>query len=171
MLEFVFDLQRFDDGDLGAEPSTSEAQPSTDEAQDIPEELGGLPEDIARETMEEWVDTQSAEAQSTTEPDAKPGAVPYDRFKEKVDEANRLKAQLEDYQRRFQAQQQQAPQGQQPPPQPQPPRQPPLKITLEISKQINKAIEEEALSMTSKNKLTRVYSCANVIATNIHNAR
>lgn len=153
MLEFVFDLQRFDDGDIGAEPSTSEAQPSNEDAQDIPEELGGLPEDIARETMEEWADTQSEQAQTTTEPDAKPGAVPYDRFKEKVDEANRLKAQLEEYQRRFQAQQQQSPQGQQqPPPQPQPPRQPPLKITPEISKQINKAIEEEALSMTGLTK-------------------
>lgn len=153
MLEFDFDLQRFDDEDIGAEASTSEAQPSTDEAQDIPEELGGLPEDIARETMEEWADTQSEQAQATTEPDAKPGAVPYERFKEKVDEANRLKAQLEEYQRRFQAQQQQAPQGQQQqPPPPPPPRQPPLKITPEISKQINKAIEEEALSMTGLTK-------------------
>lgn len=154
MLEFDFDLQRFDDGDIGAEPSESEAQPSTEEAQDIPEELGGLPEDIARKTMEEWESTQSESAPSTTQEETKPGAVPYDRFKEKVDEANRLKAQLEEYQRRFQAQQQQAPQGQQqqPPPQPQPPRQPPLKITPEISKQINKAIEEEALSMTGLTK-------------------
>ena len=154
MLEFDFDLQRFDDDDIGADAN---AEPSTEDAQDIPEELSGLPEDIARETLEEWESTQAEQSESSetsemTQTEDKPGAVPYDRFKEKVDEANRLKAQLAEYQRQFQAQQQ-APQAQQQPrPQPQAPRQPSIKLTPEISKQINKAIEEEALSISGLTK-------------------
>lgn len=156
MLEF--DLQRFDDEETTSQP---------EEAQPLPEELNGLPEDIARETLAEWeasqaqsqaetqeesqpeTETESEDTQSETEPESqaeKPGAVPYERFKEKVDEANRLKAQLEEYQRRLQ-QQQQPPQ-----PQPQKPASPP--ITPEFSRQLNAEIEQRALQFTGFNKDT-----------------
>lgn len=117
MLEF--DLQRFDD---------DEAEQSSEEAQPLPEELNGLPEDIARETFAE-----REASQTETDAESKPGAVPYERFKEKIDEANRLKAQLEEYQQRFQQ-----------PPQP--------TITPEFSKQLQATIEAEALALTGLTK-------------------
>lgn len=160
MLDFEFDLQRFDDDgaqDTSAEPTAAE---SSEDKEPIPEELNGIPEDIARETMAEWKATQAESEGEPAQTGRQPGAVPYDRFKEKVDEANQLKAQLAQYQRQFGQQQQ----VQQPPPQPQvqqqqqPPfqapqiPQPQMKITPEIAKQINLAIEEEARAMTDFTK-------------------
>lgn len=154
MLEFEFDLQRFDDDgaqDTSAEPTVAE---SSEDKEPIPEELNGIPEDIARETMAEWKASQAESEDEPAQTGKQPGAVPYDRFKEKVDEANQLKAQLAQYQRQFGQQQQ----VQQPPPQPQVQQQPQfqapqvpqpqMKITQEIAKQINLAIVEEARAMT-----------------------
>ena len=139
---FEFDLQRFDE-------ETSSPQPETQaEEKPIPEELGGLPEDIARETMAEWEKLQpnpeeipQPEEQPETPPEEKPPteeSVPYARFKEKVDEANRLKAQLAEFQQRLQQPQTQTPQFQ--PPQ--------IKITPEISAKINAAIKAEAMALS-----------------------
>ena len=140
---FEFDLQRFDE----EQPASAETETSQEEQEPIPEELGGLPEDIARETMVEWEQSQAKEEPSQEPPqEAKPQtqeSVPYARFKEKVDEANQLKAQLAEYQR--QAQQPQQPQPQQPPPQFQPQQ---LKITPEICAKITEAIKAEAMALS-----------------------
>lgn len=138
---FEFDLQRFDEE--AAEPN-SEPETLTEEQEPIPEELSGLPEDLARETMAEWAQSQAElEPQSEPEPPKPPTeeSVPYARFKEKVDEANQLKAQLAEYQRQLQQQQ---------PPQPQQPQTPQLKITPENSAKISEAITAEAMALTAK---------------------
>lgn len=144
---FEFDLQRFDDD--GADQGESADVPQEGgEEEPLPEELNGLPEDIARETFDEWKASQSQEdaqgVQETPKPQTEE-SVPYVRFKEKVDEANQLKAQLAEYQRRMQQQQLPAP----PPPQPQTqqPPQPQMRITPEIAKKINEAIDAEAKLM------------------------
>ena len=142
---FEFDLQRFDEENT---EQSVQSETSTEEEKPIPEELGGLPEDIARETMAEWEKLQPKpeEPQPETPPEPKPPteeSVPYARFKEKVDEANQLKAQLAEYQRRLQ--QQQPPQTQAQQPQFQPPQ---IKITPEISAKINAAIKAEALALS-----------------------
>lgn len=150
---FEFDLQRFDD-EAADQSESAEVQPQeSGEAEPLPEELNGLPEDIARETLAEWKATQPQKpanepanepAQDTPKPPRTEESVPYARFKEKVDEANQLKAQLAEYQRRMQ--QQPAPQPA-PPPQPQPaPQQ--ARITPEFAEQINTAITAEALTIS-----------------------
>ena len=142
---FEFDLQRFDD-EAADQGESAEVQPQeSGEAEPLPEELNGLPEDIARETLAEWKATQAQEpaAQETPRPQTEE-SVPYVRFKEKVDEANQLKAQLAEYQRLMQ--QQSVPQP--PPPQPQPaPQQ--ARITPEIAQKINAAITAEALAISN----------------------
>ena len=153
---FEFELQRFDDE--GADQGESADVPQEGgEEEPLPEELSGLPEDIARETLAEWKASQSQEgtqsAQETQETQETPKpqteeSVPYARFKEKVDEANRLKAQLAEYQRQMQQQ----PAQFQPLPAPQPPplqqpQQPQMRITPEIAKKIEAAITAEAKLM------------------------
>lgn len=146
---FEFNLQRFDE-EAAEQPTTSEPETSAEEEQPIPEELGGLPEDIARETLAEWEQSQPKpeEPQPQEEP-PKPQteeSVPYARFKEKVDEANKLKAQLAEYQRQQQApQSQQAQQAQQQRQQFQPPQ---IRITPEISAKLNEAIKAEAMELS-----------------------
>lgn len=162
---FTFDLQRFDE-ETAAQDSTAQSAadtPQTD-AEPIPEDLNGLPEEIARETMAEWEQVQAEKVADSTPSDTgrQQGAVPYDRFKEKVDEANQLKAQLAQYQQRYGQQQPQQPQqgqqvpqqGQQPPQQFQVPQVPlpQIKITPEISKKINLAIEAEAMALSGMTK-------------------
>lgn len=149
---FEFELQRFD-GEAADQGESAEVQPQeSGEAEPLPEELNGLPEDIARETLAEWKATQAqAPAQEPPQESAQEAprpqteeSVPYVRFKEKVDEANQLKAQLAEYQRLMQ--QQPAPQP--PPPQPQPaPQQ--ARITPEIAQKINAAITAEALAISN----------------------
>lgn len=142
---FEFDLQRFNE-ESTEQPTQSQPESSTEEEKPIPEELSGLPEDIARETLAEWEKSQpKPEEPKPQEEPPKPQneeSVPYARFKEKVDEANQLKAQLAEYQR--QAQQQQQPQQ---PPQPQF-RPPQFQITPEISAKINEAIQAEAMQLS-----------------------
>lgn len=148
---FEFDLQRFDDDGADQGESADVPQESGEE-EPLPEELSGLPDDIARDTLAEWKASQPKEdTQGTQEPQEAPKpqteeSVPYARFKEKVDEANQLKAQLAEYQRRMQQQP-----VQQPPPQPQP-AQPQMKITPEIAKKINDAIDAEAKLMCGLSK-------------------
>ena len=147
---FEFDLQRFTEENTDAEQSAEVETPS-EEQQPIPEELGGLPEDIARETLAEWEKLQTKPEEEPQEEPPKPQteeSVPYARFKEKVDEANQLKAQLAEYQRRLQqSQPQQPPQPQQPQFQP-----PQMRITPEISAKINEAIQAEAMALSGMSK-------------------
>ena len=149
---FEFELQRFDDETATEQAAdTGEQQSAIAEQEALPEELNGLPEDVARETFNEWKSTQQAtgeqeqneqhRAQKTEE------SVPYARFKEKVDEANQLKAQLAEYQRRVQ---QQLPL--QPTAQPQQPARPPVIITPEIAQKINEVVDERAMSLSGLTK-------------------
>lgn len=149
-----FDLQRFDEEST---EQSADAQPesSSEEQEPIPEELSGLPEDIARETMAQWEKSQPTPEEEPQKENEQPSeekpkteeSIPYARFKEKVDEANQLKAQLAEYQRRLQEQQQ--PQQQTKPKQPsQQPQSPQFKITPEISAKINEAIKAEAMTLT-----------------------
>ena len=148
---FEFDLQRFDE-ESTEQPTQNQPEPSTEEEKPIPEELSGLPEDIARETLAEWEKSQPKpeEPPKSQEEPPKPQteeSVPYARFKEKVDEANQLKAQLAEYQR--QAQQQQPPQQQPSQPKPQPQFQlPQFQITPEDAVKINEAIQAEAMKLS-----------------------
>ena len=160
---FEFDLQRFDE-ESSEQPESTQSESLSEEQEPIPEELSGLPEDIARETMTEWKQSQTAvepqpeepqvEETPTEEPqESKPQtqeSVPYARFKEKVDEVNQLKAKLAEYQRRLQEQQQQ-PQTQQKQPSQQS-QSPQFKITPEISAKINEAIKAEAMTLTGMNE-------------------
>lgn len=152
-----FDIQRFaDDGETTSE-STPESAPETqaEEQESIPEELGGLPEDIARETMAEWEQSQTTQE---AEPAQAEPQITREDYQSKLEEINRLKAQLAQYQQpqqqQAQAQPQPATQTQQPqPPQAQqvPPAQfqiPQLKMTPELSKKISDAISAEAKAMT-----------------------
>ena len=147
---FEFDLQLFDE--KSEEPqSAPETETSEESAEPLPEELSGLPEEYAREVLAEHehhqtepeVEEESQPAFAEERKTPAPSTVPYDRFKEKVDEANRLKAQLAEYQKR-----------QQPQPQPQQPQQqqqyqlPQFRITPEISEKITQAIDAEAMTMT-----------------------
>ena len=135
---FEFDLQLF--AEESSEPQSAPETPSEESAEPLPEELSGLPEEYAREVLAEHEHQQTeVEEESSPTEERKtqtPSTVPYDRFKEKVDEANRLKAQLADYQKRQQPQQQQ---------QYQPPQ---FRITPEISAKITQAIDAEAMTMT-----------------------
>ena len=142
---FEFDLQLFDE--KSEEPqSAPETETSEESAEPLPEELSGLPEEYAREVLAEHehhqtepeVEEESQPAFAEERKTPAPSTVPYDRFKEKVDEANRLKAQLAEYQKRQQPQQQQ---------QYQPPQ---FRITPEISAKITQAIDAEAMTMTGK---------------------
>ena len=142
---FEFDLQLFDE--KSEEPqSAPETETSEESAEPLPEELSGLPEEYAREVLAEHerhqtepeVEEESQPALAEEHKPQTPSTVPYDRFKEKVDEANRLKAQLAEYQKRQQPQQQQ---------QYQPPQ---FRITPEISAKITQAIDAEAMTMTGK---------------------
>lgn len=149
---FEFDLQRFDE-DAAAQTESADAPQQQAEEEPLPEELNGLPEDIARDAFNMWKAQQQAEepkaeqqAQAEAQPAQTEESVPYVRFKEKVDEANQLKAQLAEYQRRAQQQAVQSPPQQQPPPRQ--PAQPQMRITPEIAQKMNEAIEERAMRLS-----------------------
>lgn len=144
-----FNLQRFTD----EETANTETENKPEE-QSIPEELSGLPEKYAREVLEQSKAESKPQSENTPQEETpedparaeeKPKteeSVPYARFKEKVDEANQLKAQLAEYQRQTQSQQQEktAPQQQF--------QEPQFRITPEISAKINAAIKAEAMSLS-----------------------
>ena len=169
---FEFDLQMFADEateDNGVaedtEVSQGESEPQEEtEKEPIPEELGGLPEDAAREVMAEAAAKQEEEKEeSEPEPNNAPddsqvvktGTIPYPRFKEKVDESNALKAELEAYRQRFGDLKgnQQAPKAQPTMMKPvempqQPPQMPQLNLSPEVIKQIDELKKQEALRMS-----------------------
>lgn len=124
-----FNLQRF------AEESESDSELQAEEKEPIPEELGGLDEDIAREAMAEWEEFKQNDAPESSEDAVDKDTVSRADYQAKVEEAEKLKAQLAEYQRRVQ-------------PSPQPLPQPQIKITPEISAKINEAIKAEAMNMS-----------------------
>lgn len=175
MFEHVFDLQMFAEEEAVEQTIETEATESTEgepeeEKEPIPEELGGLPEEAAREVMAEAAkmeegepeDNASAEVSKAEEEGiVKNQAIPYTRFKQKVDESNALKAELESYKAKYgelNAQQPaQKPQQNKPPQsvqtqQPAPQEMPPLNLTPEIVKQIDELKKKEAIRMTGLSK-------------------
>lgn len=178
---FYFDLQMFAEEEveqtIDTEVTESPEGEQEEEKKPIPEELGGLPEDAAREVMAEAEKLQQAEeepqedtgevSKAEEESIVKKEAIPYVRFKQKVDESNALKAELESYKAKYgelnaqpaqqsqpapQVQQTQKPQQNQPMQQvqyqPMPQDMPPLNLTPEIVKQIDDLKKQEALRMT-----------------------
>lgn len=167
---FEFDLQMFADDeatenndaveDTSAEVSDGAESVEEEEKEPIPEELDGLPEDAAREVMAEVsAKTEQEEPEQSNVPDdsqvVKTGAIPYPRFKEKVDESNALKAELEAYRQRFgDLKSNQQATNTQPammkPAAPQQVRQemPQLNLTPDVIKQIDELKKQEALRMS-----------------------
>ena len=172
MFEHVFDLQMFAEDEasvdtVDTEVAADEAGEQEEEKEPIPEELGGLPEEAAREAMAEAEKLQQKEeepqedtgevSKAEEEGIVKNQAIPYSRFKQKVDESNALKAELESYKAKYgELNAQPAPQPQQSQPaqmnpvqyQPMPQEMPPLNLTPEIVKQIDTLKKQEALRMT-----------------------
>ena len=183
MFEHVFDLQMFAEEEAVEQTIETEATDSTEgepeeEKEPIPEELGGLPEEAAREVMAEAEKLQQGEPQEDTgevskaeeEGIVKNQAIPYTRFKQKVDESNALKAELESYKAKYGELNTQPPQQSQPAQQVQqqqpayaamqpvqyqqsvPQEMPPLNLTPEIVKQIDELKKQEAIRMTGLSK-------------------
>ena len=163
------------------EVKVGDTVPEEEPKPEIPEELQGIPEHIAREAMDEMAKAEPKEPEedtSTEEPTIEPTtntesrkeqddnilpnqAVPYIRFKQQLDENNKLKEQLKQYQKgnnTNQAPMQQpvmAP-GNQPlqqTPMQQPAQQTPV-ITADVTQQIEKAIKMEAMRMTGMSEET-----------------
>jgi hypothetical protein len=171
MFDYVFDLQMFAEDEasvdtVDTEVAADEAGEQEEEKEPIPEELGGLPEEAAREVMAEAEKLQQKEeepqedtgevSKAEEEGIVKNQAIPYSRFKQKVDESNALKAELESYKAKYgELNAQPAPQPQQSQPAPQqvqyqpaPQEMPPLNLTPEVVKQIDELKKQEALRMT-----------------------
>ncbi|WP_295155163.1 hypothetical protein [Selenomonas sp. AE3005] len=177
---FEFDLQMFADEEAEQSVETSaeventdveageaEAQEPEEEKEPIPEELDGLPEEAAREVMAEAAKLDEEKAEPESEPQeiddsqiTKTQQIPYKRFKEKVDESNALKAELEAYKKQYGALNNQQPAQQEPqnfgqPAMMQPvmannrPQQvPQLNLTPDVMKQIEELKKQEALRMS-----------------------
>lgn len=161
--------------------------PEEEPKPDIPEELAGLPEEIAREAMEEAAkatpedtedsedggsDKESSLAENTDSQKTEKGeyddilpnqAVPYIRFKQLLDENNKLKQQANQQANQQQINNNQAPMqqpvmapGNQPlqqTPMQQPVNQAPV-ITADVTQQIEQAIKMEAMRMTGMSEET-----------------
>lgn len=111
-----FDIQLFaEEEETTDQQTTTENQPEEEAPQqeEIPQELDGLPEEVAREAMQEVEEQRRDEEEAApAEPensDKKPSKsgtpdntnIPYPRFKEQVDKANSLEAQLEAYRAKY----------------------------------------------------------------------
>lgn len=168
MMKDLFDLQRFAE-DEAAEDTAGAAEGTSTEgshAEDIPAELEGVSEDVAREVMAEAnrEDAQDDGADADQDSDNKPDTtaqqkpepnqkIPYQRFKQQVDKANDLEAQLAAYRQKFgdinsTPPTQQQPQPQQAPPQPQPAPQPQMQFSPAVAEQIQAAIKQRAMQLT-----------------------
>lgn len=172
-MDMLFDLQMFAEDateETNAEVTEATAAEAPEEpAEEIPEELDGVSEEVAREVMQEAeakeqeereTESASADRDSVNKPvDAtKSGQkIPYQRFKQQVDKANDLEAQLAAYRQKFgdinSAPQQQA--AQQPAQQQEPPQQPKqmqgqqMQLTPEVAKQIQSVIRQRAMQLTN----------------------
>lgn len=164
--EMIFDLQLFADGNEIAENEIAEnnetaASDETEtktEQEPIPAEFDGLSEETARAAMAEMKATNDEgdkpESIADTDGEAsQPGAIPYARFKEKVDETNELKAKLAEYENRFaemQQTQQQSPQQAVTPVQRQQPQvQQQQTINPQFFAQVEQIARQNAMQMTN----------------------
>jgi hypothetical protein len=177
---FEFDLQMFADeeaeqsvetsaevGNTDVEAGEVETQEPEEEKEPIPEELDGLPEEAAREVMAEAAKLDEEKAEPESEPQeiddsqiTKTQQIPYKRFKEKVDESNALKAELEAYKKQYGALNNQQPAQQEPQnfDQPammqsvmannQPQQVPQLNLTPNVMRKIEELKKQEALRMS-----------------------
>ena len=177
MFDYVFDLQMFAEDEASVEAVDTEADgveagEQEEEKEPIPEELDGLPEDAAREVMAEAAKMEEREPEDNAATEVSKAeeegivenqAIPYPRFKQKVDESNALKAELESYKAKYgelnaqPTQQAHKPQAQpyqmqQVQYQTAPQEMPPLNLTPEVVKQIDQLKKQEAIRMTGLSK-------------------
>ena len=180
---FEFDLQMFADEetaeqepvdtgveDTGAnepEESGAENPEEAGEKAPIPEELDGLPEEAAREVMAEAAKLEQGEKEEPVEDKGeedkaiiKNQAIPYSRWAQKLDENNKLKAELDNYKQKFgslEVQQNAQPSQQAAPTQPammkpvapqQAPQMPQLNLTPDVMQKIEELKKQEALRMS-----------------------
>lgn len=166
MAEFDENVQAVAEESTAAE--TTETTETTEnveqaEATTVPPELEGIDDDeIVKEVMAEAKGIPVEELEQKEEPadPAAPSAIPYVRFKEKVDEGKAKDAEIAELKKQIEAfKKQQAPQYQAPapqaPPVPQPPQQSvqaPFQLNKENIDLINKAINEQAQAMAQLSK-------------------
>ena len=168
MAEFDENVQAVADESTAAETTeTTEnvdnASESQEDANTIPPELEGIDDDeIVKEVMAEAKGIPIEELEPKEEPadPAAPSAIPYVRFKEKVDEGKAKDAEIAELKKQIEAfKKQQTPQYQAPAPQAQPTPQPPqqgVQAPFQLNKEnidlINKAINEQAQAMAQLSK-------------------
>lgn len=137
------------------------ASESQEDANTIPPELEGIDDDeIVKEVMAEAKGIPVEELEPKEEPadPAAPSAIPYVRFKEKVDEGKAKDAEIAELKKQIEAfKKQQTPQYQAPAPQVQPAPQPqgvqaPFQLSKENIDIINRAINEQAQAMAQLSK-------------------
>ena len=154
-----FDIQLFAEEET-EQTQTVETPEEETPQEEIPQELDGLPEEVAREAMQEVEEQRQEEETAPAEPensDKKPSKsgtpdntnIPYPRFKEQVDKANSLEAQLEAYRAKY------GEIGKDQPPaaveQSNTEKEPAFGVpqfTPEISQKIEEAVKQQALQMT-----------------------
>ena len=145
------------------ETTGQEVEASTSELEVDNELFEGIPEDIVNdfikeEGLDKGKETESAvvpsndkEVGTDEEVDVPNQKIPYSRFKQKVDEANSLKAELEELKKVHEQLKNQRVQQpiQQQPVAPTPPTQPqqPFKFTAEVSQAIENRVNEVAMEM------------------------
>ena len=161
MAEFDENVQAVAEESTAAETTeTTENVEQQAEATTVPPELEGIDdEEIVKEVMAEakGVSVEELEPKEESADPAAPSAIPYVRFKEKVDEGKAKDAEIAELKKQIEAfkkQQTQAPQVQAPAPQAPPaPQQPqqgvqaPFQLNKENIDLINKAINEQAQAM------------------------
>ena len=157
-----------DTGVSEPEESGAENPEEAGEKAPIPEELDGLPEEAAREVMAEAAKLTENEGKEEPTEDKgeedkaiiKNQAIPYSRWAQKLDENNKLKAELDNYKQKFgslDVQQNVQPTPQAAPSQPammkpvapqQPPQMPQLNLTPDVMQKIEELKKQEALRMS-----------------------
>lgn len=173
MFDF-FDLQRFAEevteetksAEATAEESVqTSAEENETENEPVPEELEGLSEEVARETMAEAAKLAepkekeelptAKDEQQDDESIIKTGSIPYARWAQKLDENNKLKAEIEEYKKKLNAAQS-VPQPANdagarpatPPSQQYSTPMPQIDLSPEVMKQIDTIKKQEALRMS-----------------------
>lgn len=146
---FNFDLQLFDEEVNETSAVEENSAENTTESAELPEDFEGL-EEYKEEILQEVAEMKNEETEETT-PVQK---IPYERFKQKVDEVNALKAQIDELKKS--AEKPPPKENNSPPPsesrqisQPQPPPPiPQLQVTPELMNAMQAATNNLALQMS-----------------------
>ena len=142
-----FDLQLFDDDAAESQVEENSAVENESSTVELPKEFEGL-EDYKDEILAEAAQMQKANESSTEEEaeDVPKGHIPYQRFKQVIDERNALKAQIEELNKARES----APPEQNPPQQRQPPQvqMPQMQLTNEGLAKLKDVVKAEAMRMT-----------------------